>query len=476
MSGTPEPHVLDGIRAAVSSMESRLDLKTQLEAYAPNQFHGRESGRPILHIEDVSGIPFVCDIPGVEQYQHRARVRAGSGDVVASVTELTPGYEEYCRDRLGLGSPELLKPLPVDGPMAVARACTGGDAFARLVDCARAGGGMTIHPYMAIDEVWKLAAQLSREAGEPVEVVGPPAPIAWVANDKALFSEIVASTLGSEWVVETHLSRTPKGLAGHLLSLAGRSRRAGLKRTRCASAMGNAVFDTARLLAMGPDSVEAEVASFLAKTQWPGDEDVLVVAWLETDLSPSTQLWIPPRGRGLPRLDGVYEQILAGEEKVFVGSRPSTLPAPLNDTLGFASVLVATALQELGYVGRCSFDLLVVGDVHGDFEVRFTECNGRWGGTSTPMHLVHRVKHGPRPAYRAQDWDHPDLVGLPFAELLARVGDDLYDATTGRGRFVFYNVGPLEGRGKLDVIAFGDSPSAADAAILEDLPRLLGVG
>ena len=44
--------------------------------------------------------------------------------------------------------------------------------------------------------------------------------------------------------------------------------------------------------------------------------------------------------------------MLEGPEQVFVGSRPSTLPARVNRVLADAAVRMATALQHLGYVGR----------------------------------------------------------------------------------------------------------------------------
>jgi hypothetical protein len=215
------------------------------------------------------------------------------------------------------------------------------------------------------------------------------------------------------------------------------------------------------------------------------------VVWEQTDLSPSTQWWIPPCGEGAPRLDGIYEQILLGSEKVFAGSRPSTLPAAVHRGLASAAATVAEALQLIGYVGRCSFDHLVVGNPEGEFALRFTECNGRWGGTSTPMHLVDRLLGPPRPgaalgdpvgdpaprrrAYRAMDVIHPSLVGVSFAEVLRRVGDQAFDAATGNGAFVFYNVGPLETHGKLDVIALGESPEHARELLECELPRRLGL-
>ncbi|MDA1095287.1 MAG: hypothetical protein O3A25_18805, partial [Acidobacteria bacterium] len=66
----------------------------------------------------------------------------------------------------------------------------------------------------------------------------------------------------------------------------------------------------------------------------------------------STQWWIPPGEVGPPRLDGIYEQILEGDRKLFVGSRPSGLPAAVNDSIKEAAGQVAEALQHLGYVGR----------------------------------------------------------------------------------------------------------------------------
>ena len=139
------------------------------------------------------------------------------------------------------------------------------------------------------------------------------------------------------------------------------------------------------------------------------------------------------------------------------------------------SLQVGAALQALGYVGRCSFDLLLLGDPAQPSALRFTESNGRWGGTSTPMHLVDRLIQGPRPPYRAQDFVHPGLIGATFPEVAAKLGDRLYDPRTGEGRYVLYNVGPLQGSGKLDVIAFGDSQDEAEALLADEFPRLLGV-
>ena len=342
--------------------------------FTPQRWHGRRDVQA-LHLDDVSGIPFLVNVSGVEEYQHRARLRCSDGDLFVTVTAPAPGYERYCLGTLGLGTPTHLFTEPTANPLAVARGARRGDALARLVDAARGAGGLETHPYMGIEDVWDLAADVAAEAEEEVAVLAPPPPVTWVANDKALFADLVELTLGPGWMPDAVTCRAPTEMARHLRALSRRHGAVGLKRTRCASAMGNKVFPSPAVRAGSEDSLKNEVVAFLRRTEWIDGEPVVVVAWEHATCSPSTQLWIEPGAP--PRLDGIYDQMLEGPEQVFVGSRPSTLPARVKRVIADASVCVATALQHLGYVGRCSFDLLVLGDPETDFTVRFTECNGR---------------------------------------------------------------------------------------------------
>jgi len=462
---------LERARRAGRELSGELSLESELQTFAAFRWRPDDLAYPTLLLDDISGIPFLAEIAGVEEYQHRGRLRAGDHDVYVTVTPAASGYESYCRDRLHMGSPEHLVADPVGPSIAVARACSEGRTLARLTQVARGANGMMVHPYMGIEAVWELAAKLSINAHCPVHVLAPPPPVTWIANDKALFDEVVARVIGREALVETRVSCTREGMESDLRAIASLYPRVGLKRTRCASAMGNAVFDA--MTVRDERDVRRAIDDFLERTEWPEGEDVLAVAWLDTELSPSTQLWIPPSGRGEPRLDGVYEQILEGAERVFVGSRPSTLPEPVNRALGAYARMVAAALQEMGYVGRCSFDHLVLGNPHGDFRVLFTECNGRWGGTSTPMSFVDRLVRGRRPAYRAQDVVFSELVGASFDDLLELTGEEAFDASSGRGRFIYYNVGPLHEHGKFDVISIGADPADAERGVLELLPDLL---
>lgn len=466
---------LERARRAVEPLARELD-REELAGYEPLVWSEARSRLPVLNFDDVSAIPFLVDIDGVEEYPHRARLRAGDGDLFAAVTDQNEAYEAYCRARLGLGPVEFVFAPGEENLLAVARACSRGAALEQISAHARKAGGLVIHPFMGIESVWELGRLVAERSGTSVGVLGPPPPITWAANDKGTFSELVSLVLGPEYLVETFRSASVEALAGHLVELSKRHARVALKRLRCASAMGNAVFESLALSRLDRTTIEGEIRSFLERTEWDGTEHVLAVAWEDTDFSPSTQLWIPPTGSGDPRLDGIYQQILKGRRRIFIGSRPSSLPDAVHRDLAASSLRVAAGLQALGYVGRCSFDLLVVGDPEGDFALRFAECNGRWGGTSTPMALLDRLLRGrPRPPYRAQDFVHPDLVGVGFDEILDAVGKEAFDPANGRGRFIFYNVGPLARFGKLDVIALGESQAEAEEAAEDDLSRLLGL-
>ncbi|MBT6783473.1 MAG: hypothetical protein HOA95_01515 [Planctomycetes bacterium] len=473
-AGKPQPIDLDSIDTFAANFSEQHALDTVDQQFDLQRWQGDRCWA-VLHLDDVSGIPFLDGIQGVDEYQHRARLRCGDGDLFATVTEPAAGYEEYCRDQLLLGSPRHIFAFPPDGALRVSNGCLTAPTFSTLVDCARSGQGLLIEPYMGIEDSWNLAARIQHEAKVPVQVMAPPPAVTWIANDKAHFSELVAGVLGDEALVLTRAAEDVATLAEHLRQMFAGVQRVAIKRTRCASAMGNRLLEVEQLQPLDERALQKVVEEALLSMAWPAGEEVLACVWEETDLSPSTQWWIPPKGSALPRIDGIYEQILAGEEKLFVGSRPSTLPDEINQGLERQSFAIAYALQQLGYVGRCSFDHLVVGDLDRDPQLKVTECNGRWGGTSTPMHLVDRVISGDRPPYRAQDFIHQDLIGVPFTEICQRIGGHLFDASSGEGQFLLYNVGPLTLSGKFDVIAIAESSDEADRWMTEGLPELLGV-
>ena len=457
------------VDAAVAEFRDRLDLEQRLRPFEPLRYRASDAGTRAVHLDDFAAIPFLDGVSGVEHYQHRARLRARGGDVYVASTPASAGYERYCREVLGLGAVELLAVDPGGDRLAIAGACLANRALLDRLGALARRSGLVVEPFLGTEAIWDLAAAVAAETGARVRVLAPPPPVTWIANDKANFEDLVTAVLGPGLLPESRRSASAEALARALLELSETGPSVALKRLRCASAMGNEVFESEALRRHGFPGVLDIVQGFLERTGWEGDEDVLAVCWEPATSSPSTQWWLPPPGGGEPILGGVYEQILAGEEGVFVGSRPSGLAAEVEERIVFQSGQLAAALQRLGYVGRCSFDHLVLPDGR----VVFTECNGRWGGTSTPMNLVDRLHPGGRPPYQAQAFVHPQLVGLTFQQLLARFGDAVHERGSGAGRFLLYNVGPLEEFGKFDIVALGSSRSHVEELMTRELPRRL---
>lgn len=125
-------------------------------------------------------------------------------------------------------------------------------------------------------------------------------------------------------------------------------------------------------------------------------------------------------------------------------------------------MLVGRVLQKLGYVGRCSFDLLLCGPSVEEGAIKFVECNGRWGGASTPMTLLNRIFGD----HRKQGYAHmvlqaPVLEGLSFLRFLEIFDDILYDKRTDQGYAIVYNLALLESSGQLDLITIGKTQEEA---------------
>ena len=66
--------------------------------------------------------------------------------------------------------------------------------------------------------------------------------------------------------------------------------------------------------------------------------------------------------------------------------------------------------------------------------------------------------------------------GSPTFTLVTALDDHLFDHRTQRGRYLLYNVGPLQRFGKLAVIALASTQADADGALERDLPLRLGIG
>ncbi len=459
------------LRAIATSLESE-DRRFQAERdrYGPliPDRLPRESV-PTLHVDDFSVIPHLQQIAALEYYPSRAFVRSADGDVVAGTFAAIPGYGSYLAHRLELGRASYVRATPHAGkpPYAIFAALLS-DPQAQAAVQARveeAGQGFWIHPYMGHADAWRFAELLAARAGARIQVVAPPPAVTEQVNNKVWLAEVVGAVLGQGSVLESSAGQSVGEICAHLRRLASGGSRLALKLANGASGMGTGFFDAQRILSLAPADLRGVVAGWLQEHGWePGMLPISVERW-ETDTvgSPSIQLWIPPLSERLPILEGIFDQLFyPGQEHVFLGSHPSRLPAAMVGRIGDAGVRLGRVFQYLGYVGRCSFDTILCGENVAAATIKFTECNGRWGGTSTPMTLMNRLFGD----YRAQPYvvsllHDARLSGRRLDEFVGTLDDVLYDAREQRGWAIVLNVGCLEPAGKIDVITLGDTYESA---------------
>src|SRR5690554_5778438 len=102
------PRDREDARLVAAQLRDQWGLDEDLQRFAELAYDTHAADWPHLHLEDVTGIPFLDGVVGIEEYQHRARVRARGQDLFAAGTSPAPGYEDYCQTTLALGAPELV--------------------------------------------------------------------------------------------------------------------------------------------------------------------------------------------------------------------------------------------------------------------------------------------------------------------------------------------------------------------------------
>ncbi|MHC5064723.1 MAG: hemerythrin domain-containing protein [Planctomycetota bacterium] len=414
---------------------------------------------PALHLDDLSGIPLLDKIYDPSFLETRARLRAVDGDFVASCSLAIPGYEDYCEKRLGLGSVTWLRPRPRGNALHVASSCWS-DRRVReeIISALRDDRLRYLHPHIGSHDVWAVAMLFSDASKKRFPVIAPPPMLCQFVNDKLWFTDVVKRLFGSEFVPRTHHAEN-YATAAHLVRwLSAGDESIALKIPDSAGGRGNLVLSPERFRDLPIGKIRTELRGLLGELDWEIGDRLLVGTWESGVLeAPSSQLWIPPEELGPPVVEGLFLQAIGSDLKSFRGSRPAHLPEQVANELLEKSWLLARLFQRLDYVGRCSFDMLLVGKDLDHCRPEFIECNGRWGGTSTPMTLMNRLfgDWAAQP-YAAQAVKVPGLEKLRFAEILGHFGDDVYDAGTGCGSVVFYGPGRMSANGGIDALSLAD--------------------
>ncbi len=419
-----------------------------------------------LLVDDFTSITHLQHILGLQYYTSRAFVRASQGDIVLGTFAPIEGYIEYMDEKLGLGVADYIPitPSPDLQPYAVCDAyLQQQDAFQAL--CQTLGARqeeLWFHPYMGNQSAWQLADRLQKNLSRNVCVAAPLPELCDRTNNKVWFTYAVQRVLGTEAALPGIGCDSAAKAAQAMKNVAQNWSHVTLKLADSASGMGTGIFSQDELLSSSLPDLEEQVAQWLVAKDWNPNHSlpVLVEPWLREVLgSPSIQLWLPPLGLGSPVVEGIYDQLFyPNNPHIFLGSIPSQLPQRWIQTLSETGATLGRLFQHLGYMGRCSFDTLLSGPDLEHATLHYVECNGRWGGTSTPMTLMNRIfgDYRTRP-YIAKDFDDERLKGTSFAQFVETFQDILWDHKTKQGWAIVYNVGCLLPSGKFDIITLGDT-------------------
>ena len=193
---------------------------------------------------------------------------------------------------------------------------------------------------------------------------------------------------------------------------------------------------------------------------------MLVEIWdVNVLTSPSVQVWIPLPDEGPPEIEGLFEQVLRGEEAAFSGAAEAKLPERLDQALCHGAMQLAILFQQLGFFGRCSFDALVSGAELDKAKIHWIECNARWGGASTPMSLVNRLAgSGPIPSFAIVQNDKDPVPPMKFSDALVRFSDMAHSPDLKAG-VIFLSPNLMEAGAGAHFLSFStDDRSATDQA------------
>ncbi len=414
---------------------------------------------PALVLEDHSAIRLFEDA-GNLMYSYRALLLAGAGDLVVIGVPRSESFERYCRECLNLGRVRVLVPYDDAVGKSITRRCLDDpELIERSADLARRSGGLNVTPYMGTGVTWLLAARIASCAECEVCVAAPPPRLTRRSNDKLWFAERVKELFGGAALPPSHPVFGLTALAARVADLARRHETVAIKLPDSASSEGNMVLDIGRTVLASPGRLRADLEDRLRGVGWLGRYPILVTAWEQPLLaSPSAQLWIPPRNQGEVVVEGIFDQTVTGTARVFAGAAPTALSGPWQDRIAQEAGRMGYLFQRLGYVGRCSFDAIVVGVDEARADLHWVECNGRWGGTSIPMTLANRL---------TGDWrrkpfvviERDDLSGpaRPLDSFLEEYAEDLYlPGRQSRGAVVL-SPGQIERGSGFEVMVLGDT-------------------
>ncbi|MEM8752712.1 MAG: hypothetical protein AAGF90_07025 [Pseudomonadota bacterium] len=392
--------------------------------------------------------------------EHRMALLAGPGDVVL-LRRRSPAFEDYLGSVLGLSGVAFLEPPRGCGAL-LADARGRPSLLQRIVE-AHAGRHLTIAPYQANGDAWRLAQAIGQRTGRLVHVAGPSPRMARRANHKLWFADLARRVLGRDAIPPTMAAYGPAAAAGLIARFAREADHVVLKVPDSAGSAGNLKIES-RLVRDWPRArLRGFLKSRLDALGWRGAYPILAGVWdADVYASPSVQMHIPRAGDGPPVDLGVFEQVVKGEKGEFVGAAPAALPQSVTARLSKEAIAVAATLQALGYYGRCSLDAVLkrpAGGAGASPTIHWIECNGRWTGVSIPLVAAERRLGARSKGFVVAQHAWSERRRLTVEAVVARLGE------------ILYRPGAAEGVLLLAPPSAADPPTVACAAVAADQTR-----
>jgi len=375
------------IEALANRQVQNFPRLTDASIFGGHVSAGYEEG-PVLLLEDHRGIELTPD-DRMASHEYRMFGLGRDDDFILISRSRVRSFEAYSKEVFDHHGPQIVEVDRGDSRLRVplAAACLNNDeALSKLAAAAASAGTFNICPYLSTGHDWLLGAEIARRSGCSVQICAPLPQLSRLVNDKLWFASHAKMVLGNDSVPPTYSVYGPVAAAAILKKLARTHDRLVIKLPASASSMGNLVLESAYVRSLSSRELRDEILGRLHAIGWHDRFPILIGVWEIAALaSPSAQIWIPRAAHGLPIIEGMFGQILAGETQSFIGATEIILPPPLEELFYRNALEIGYYFQCLGYFGRMSLDALLIGpDLH-NAALHWIECNGRWGGVSIPM-------------------------------------------------------------------------------------------
>ena len=438
--------------------------------FGPNVSSGL-SGAPAIFFEDHSEIS-LFDVREDSPLEYRSLLLAGDEDIVLIGGRRHRPFEIYCRDKLGIGRPAVLSPAaPTDSRFVpLSERCIADAALMdRICSYAARHSELNIVPYIGTGNAWRLAQAISLRCAMEVLVAAAPPRLTRRVNDKLWFAEQVQTLLDRRALPESYSVFGPAALAARVAALGARFGRVVVKVPDSSGSLGNVALSSDDISRWSLADLRKRILDILEERGWRGTYPLLVGVWEQPVIaSPSVNVWIPDPSDGTPIVEGVFAQVLSGPEGAFIGAMRSDLPAIWQQRLADEAMAIAYLFQRIGYFGRCGFDAILIGRSCDDAELHWIECNGRWGGVSSPVTLANRL---------IGDWQEKAILivqrtqlTMPprgFDQILTLLDGHLFDSRASCDGVVLLVPGRMVDGSGLNLMIVADTPAAAqDKALL----------